>query len=153
MPMLVFLDLDGVMIPAKPWKTPELLDDGFSAFSARAVLAMQQLLNSGTILKIILTSSHKARYSAAEWMELFARRGIQTSGLLCLPENRDRLSRKDEILRWIEHHPPAGPILILDDDASLNELPTALKSRFVQTSPFIGFTDEQLQQIARLPQH
>ena len=33
--MLFFLDIDGVMVPAKGWKSPEFLDDGFPAFNIR----------------------------------------------------------------------------------------------------------------------
>jgi hypothetical protein len=31
--MLIFLDIDGVMVPAKSWERPVLLKDGFPAFS------------------------------------------------------------------------------------------------------------------------
>jgi hypothetical protein len=30
--MLIFLDIDGVMVCVKGWKSPELLNDGFPAF-------------------------------------------------------------------------------------------------------------------------
>ena len=36
--MLLFLDIDGVMVPAKGWKSPELLNDGFPAFSSRPLM-------------------------------------------------------------------------------------------------------------------
>ena len=31
--MLVFLDIDGVMAPAKSWQRPDILEDGFVDFS------------------------------------------------------------------------------------------------------------------------
>ena len=34
--MLLFLDIDGVMVPAKGWKSAELLEDGFPVFSTKA---------------------------------------------------------------------------------------------------------------------
>jgi hypothetical protein len=35
-------------------------------------------------------------------------------------------------------------IVIIDDDKSLNELPQALKSRLVLTSPYSGLTEKNL---------
>ena len=32
--MIIFLDIDGVMVPAKGWKVPDQLDDGFPALGA-----------------------------------------------------------------------------------------------------------------------
>jgi hypothetical protein len=43
--MLLFLDIDGVMVPAKSWKNPELLNDGFPAFSSKASNALQHLIS------------------------------------------------------------------------------------------------------------
>lgn len=48
--MLLFLDIDGVMVPAKSWETPALLVDGFPAFSSRAIAALQRLISEGASL-------------------------------------------------------------------------------------------------------
>lgn len=42
--MLLFLDIDGVMVPAKSWERPALLDDGFPAFSSKTIAALQRLI-------------------------------------------------------------------------------------------------------------
>ena len=59
--MLFFLDIDGVMIPAKSWKTPVFLEDGFPMFSSKAALALQSLITQE--VTFILTTSHKAKFT------------------------------------------------------------------------------------------
>lgn len=71
--MLIFLDIDGVMVPAKGWKSPEFLNDGFPAFSKNATIALQNLISEDTT--VILTTSHKSSFSIAGWKELFKKRG------------------------------------------------------------------------------
>jgi hypothetical protein len=46
--MLIFLDIDGVMVPAKGWKSPELPDDWFPAFSDTASRVLQNLVSEDT---------------------------------------------------------------------------------------------------------
>ncbi len=57
MSLYIFLDIDGVMVPAKGWKAPELMTYGFLNFSAKAVAALHTLLAPDAV--IILTTSHK----------------------------------------------------------------------------------------------
>jgi len=140
--MLIFLDIDGVMVPAKGWSAPELLTDGFPAFSAKATQALKQLIDRDTI--IVLTTSHKSNYSISDWEAIFKNRGIEINALRTLPHNANNLSRRDEIIDWINVHPSDGPFIIIDDDKSLNGLPAHLKERLVQTSPLIGLTDEHV---------
>ena len=66
--MLIFLDIDGVMVPAKGWKSPEFLSDGFPAFSNRATLVLQQLISEE--VTVMLTTSHKSKYSIEEWKSI-----------------------------------------------------------------------------------
>ncbi|MBX9734763.1 MAG: hypothetical protein K2X37_11935 [Chitinophagaceae bacterium] len=53
--MLIFLDIDGVMVPVKGWKSPEFLNDGFPAFSSQATSALQRLIAED--VTIMLTTS------------------------------------------------------------------------------------------------
>jgi hypothetical protein len=138
--MLFFLDIDGVMVPAKGWKSPELLNDGFPAFSSKASLTLQNLLAEGDT--IMLTTSHKSKFSMEEWKNIFYNRGINIEKIKTLPENRNNLSRKDEILNWFSANNIEEDFVIIDDDRSLNELPGFLKENLVQTSPYIGLTEE-----------
>lgn len=42
--MIIFLDIDGVMVPAKGWKVPDQLEDGFPVFSSKATKALQTVI-------------------------------------------------------------------------------------------------------------
>jgi len=143
--VLILLDIDGVMVPAKGWTTPELLNDGFPVFSSRAISSLQKLLSD--TVTIILTTSHKSKYSIKEWKGIFNNRGIQVKNLLSLPENIKNLNRKDEIINWFNLNNVDEAFVIIDDDKSLNELPDFLKMNLVQTSPYIGLTEEHFETI------
>ncbi|MEO6232376.1 MAG: HAD domain-containing protein [Ferruginibacter sp.] len=143
--MLFFLDIDGVMIPAKGWKSPEFLDDGFPAFSSKAISTLQHLISEEDT--VMLTTSHKSKFSIQQWKNIFKNRGIDIKKIKSLPENLNNLSRKDEIVNWFNVNKVNEDFVIIDDDKSLNELPDSLKRYFLQTSPYIGLTDEHLETI------
>lgn len=143
--MLVFLDIDGVMVPAKGWKAPEFLNDGFPAFSDKATHALNNLVSNN--VTVVLTTSHKANYTIQEWKDIFKNRGISILKLKSLPENIDNLSRKEEIVSWITLNPLSEEFIIIDDDRSLNDLPNFLKKNLIQTSPYIGLTEAHLENI------
>lgn len=143
--MLLFLDIDGVMVPAKGWKSPEFLKDGFPAFSAKATRALQSLISED--VTIMLTTSHKSKFSIEEWKSIFKNRGINIERIKSLPENFNNLSRKEEIINWFNVNSVNEDFIILDDDKSLNELSNFLKENLVQTSPYIGLTEEHLDAI------
>ena len=67
--MLLLLDIDGVMIPAKSWKSPEFLDDGFPAFNKKAIASLQCIISED--VTVILTTSHKSNFSIEEWKNHF----------------------------------------------------------------------------------
>jgi len=83
--MFIFLDIDGVMVPAKSWQIPELLPDGFPAFSRSAIRVLQRFLDERTT--VILTTSHKSSYSLNEWKQIFKRRGLVLFNVMTLDEN------------------------------------------------------------------
>lgn len=140
--MIIFLDIDGVMVPAKSWKSPELLNDGFPAFSNKASQIMNTLISED--VSVILTSSHQSNYTISEWKDIFKRRGINVRNLQLLGNNFHKLSRNDEILNWFKANSPKDDFIIIDDDKSLNDLPVFLKENLILTSPFIGLTDDDL---------
>ena len=96
--MLIFLDIDGVMVPAKSWKSPELMNDGFPAFSNKSVAVLQKLISDD--VTVIFTTSHKSNYTIEEWKNIFKSRNIDASKIKSLPQNIKNLSRKDEVLNW-----------------------------------------------------
>lgn len=144
--MLLFLDIDGVMVPAKGWKSPELLKDGFPAFSEKAKRALQRLLSGEVTL--ILTTSHKSRFSMEEWRTIFHTRGLYIENIKALPENINNVSRREEILCWFKENEITQDFIILDDDKSLNDLPGSLKKNLLQTSPDIGLTEQHVRQFS-----
>lgn len=147
--MLVFLDIDGVMVPAASWKIPENLEDGFPMFSQKAVLALNRLVSKDT--QIILTSSHKSRFTPLQWRKIFEKRGIKISKLTCLNPNNSFLKRKDEILNWFGSHDIGKKeFIIIDDDSSLHALPAYLKAHLIVTSSLVGLTQDNLAQASSI---
>ena len=143
--MLFLLDIDGVMVPAKGWKSPELLDDGFPAFSGKSTSTLQSLISVDDT--IMLTTSHNSKFTIEQWKSIFKKRGFNIEKIKSLPENIKNFSRKDEIVNWFGVNNVEEDFVIIDDDKSLNELPNFLKENLVQTSPFIGLTEEHSEAI------
>jgi len=139
--MKLLLDIDGVMVPASPWKRPDFLSDNFPVFTSKATKALQRILIE-TNASVVLTTSHKSRYSIAEWISIFQKRGIEIRSLERLPENITHQNRREEILNWLNEQDALEAFIILDDDKSLNDLPLSIKENLLQTSSMIGLTDE-----------
>ena len=139
--MLILLDIDGVMTSANSWKRPELLSDGFALFNPKATDALNKIILK-TNADILLTTSHKASYTPKKWATIFQSRGIQVDSIQSLPDNVSRLSRKQEILNWIINNPQEDAFIIIDDDKTLNDLPTIFKDKWILTRGSIGLTDE-----------
>lgn len=139
--MLILLDIDGVMVPTTSWKPTEILSDGFANFSMKAINNLQTIINS-TGANILLTTSHKSRYSNSEWEKIFKTRGI-IANIDSLEPNDDNLNRKEEILRWFNKTTISESFVILDDDKSLNGLPENIKNKAIVTSGTLGLTSEE----------
>ena len=139
--MLIFLDIDGVMAPAKSWQRPDILEDGFVDFSSKAVSVLQDVLAQNPNSTIILTTSHKSRFSLSQWKIIFERRGLNVNKLESLNDNTDFQSRKVEILNWFASNDIHEDFIIIDDDKSLNDLPTFYKDRLILTSSLVGLNE------------
>jgi hypothetical protein len=139
--MLIFLAIDGVMAPAKSWQRPDILEDGFVDFSSKAVSVLQDVLAQNADTTIILTTSHKSRFSLSQWKIIFERRGLKVNKLESLNDNNDFQSRKVEILNWFESNDIHEDFIIIDDDKSLNDLPTFYKDRLILTSSLVGLNE------------
>jgi 16S rRNA C1402 (ribose-2'-O) methylase RsmI len=138
--MLIYLDIDGVMLPANSWRKPEILEDGFVGFSKKATDALNRII-SDSDSNIVLTTSHKWIYTIKQWKEIFKRRNVNVKNISRLPENKNYLNRKDELLKWFNSDAIEDNFIIIDDDKSLNALPEVLKNRLVQTNSSVGLTD------------
>ena len=139
--MLIFLDIDGVMAPAKSWQRLDILEDGFVDFSSKAVRVLQDILIQNADTTIILTTSHKSRFSLSQWKIIFERRGLNVNKLESLNDNTDFQSRKIEILNWFDSNDIHEDFIIIDDDKSLNDLPTFYKDRLILTSSLVGLNE------------
>ncbi len=142
--MLLLLDIDGVMVSSSSWKPVEILSDGFPKFKEQAAFNLQKIL-SETDASIVLTTSHKYRFSIPEWKKIFMHRGIEAK-IARLNDNIGNLNRKDEILRWVNSQTNISDFVILDDDKLLNDLPGVLKERLVLTSGMIGLSSSDAEQ-------
>ncbi|MGB0880721.1 MAG: HAD domain-containing protein [Polaribacter sp.] len=138
--MLLYLDIDGVMIPANSWRRPEILEDGFFEFSPKATKSLNRIISNSSA-DIVLTTSHKFKYSLKEWKNIFKRRNININKITRLPKNMNHLNRKDELLHWFNAKNKDDNFIIIDDDKSLNALPSFLKDKLIQTSASVGLTD------------
>ena len=142
--MIIFLDIDGVMVPAKGWKAPELLQDGFPMFSDKAVSALNALITGETL--IMLTTSHKSKFSLNEWELLLLNRGVKPVKIDRLPDSDPSADRRMEIASWFNVHSIDKDFIILDDDKCLNGLPLHLKNHLIQPSPYIGLTPDHVKE-------
>lgn len=130
------------MVPAAGWKVPQNLEDGLPMFTQKAISALKSLISSNTT--VILTTSHRARFTIDMWKKIFERRGLKIDELLTLNSNQNFKKRKDEILGWLNTHDVETDFVIIDDDTSLNALPKDLKEHLIITSPLVGLTPEHI---------
>ena len=144
--MKILLDIDGVMLPLKSWKVPDFLEDGFMKFDTKAIYVLNNILEK-TNAKIILTTSHKSNYTNKQWTILFKNRNIDAV-IETLPKNVDNLSRKDEIINYLDSN--LDDYLIIDDDSQLNTLPSHIKEKLILTSPLIGLVEEHIEKILKI---
>lgn len=147
--MLVFLDIDGVMVQGSPWKSVENLSDGFYKFSPKAVSGLQDII-SGTKASIVLTTSHKNRFTPKQWKTIFSNRGIDIPSVKKLQTRKVYPNRREEILTWYKRHKDIKNFVIIDDDKSLNGLPNELKDKLILTNTSIGLTQSDAQQAIKV---
>jgi len=142
--MKFFLDIDGVMVHANPHKAVDLEADGFYKFNSVAVTILQSILYK-TKDEVILSTSHRFKYDIIRWKEIFESRGIEMDNISIIERSHcstQRITRRTEIEHWIiENHISSTDIIIIDDDKSLNDLPSYLKDRLVLTNPYTGLND------------
>lgn len=136
----ILLDFDGVMIPSKPWKPVTLLSDGFYEFSDSAIYNLNRIVNE-TGSEIILITSHKTSYPNSEWIKMFEFRGI-LGKVNRLDDSLIHSKRINEVLNWF-HINSECKFVILDDDKSLNDLPSKIKNHLVLCDSGIGLTSEK----------
>lgn len=144
----MFLDIDGVMVHANPHKLVEMEEDGFYKFKPIAISIINSIKNA----EIILSTSHRFRFSIEQWIEMFRNRGLQFDSLSIIDIKPSfKASRKDEIEEWINKNQyNYKEIIIIDDDRSLNDLSESLKNRLVLTNSYMGLNNlEELERVIK----
>ena len=92
--------------------------------------------------QIILTTSHRFRFTIQEWKSIFRNRGVEVVSIEKLPESDSyNTNRKEDILRWLAQRPSIDNYIILDDDKSLNDLPSEVKNKLILTQSTVGLTE------------
>lgn len=104
-----------------------------------SILALQNII-SETNADILLTTSHKSKYTLDQWRNIFELRGISINNINVLPENTNNLSGRDEILKWYNLHESEIDYIIIDDDESLNSLPEFIKCNLLQINATVELT-------------
>ena len=143
--MMLLLDIDGVMVPAKGWLSLPIAEDGFVKFTDKAILNLKRIIYE-TNAAIVLTTSHRSRYSVPQWKDIFSLRGIEA---LIFKLEDSKLSKKEDILKFIKDNQPENYVIV-DDDTFLNDLPKTIKERLVLTRPMIGLNEEITDSILKL---
>jgi len=142
---MLLLDIDGVMVPAKGWLSLPIAEDGFVKFTDKAILNLKRIIYE-TNAAIVLTTSHRSRYSVPQWKDIFSLRGIEA---LIFKLEDSKLSKKEDILKFIKDNQPENYVIV-DDDTFLNDLPKTIKERLVLTRPMIGLNEEITDSILKL---
>jgi hypothetical protein len=142
--MTILLDIDGVLVTTPAWRTAELETDGFLRFNDKAVKNLARILTE-TNATIVLTTTHRVNYSIEEWEAIFKIRGIfpfSVSKVNDIKAVSDMADRATEIKEWVEKQTVSQPFVIIDDDPSINDLPSTIKEKCVLTKSMIGLDEE-----------
>ncbi len=137
--MKFFLDIDGVMVHAIPYRKVELAEDGFYVFNSLAVEILRSVI-SITQDELILSTSHRFKFSIPEWRQIFKARGLSVKNISIIDLPLEfKTNRLSEITEWItQRHLDPNQIVIIDDDKTLNNLPSHLKERLILTDSYRG---------------
>ena len=143
--MTILLDIDGVLVTTPSWRATEHLPDGFLKFNEKAASNLSRIIDK-TNAGIVLTTTHRISYSVDKWKELLQTRGIFPSSITKLNDLTtlsDMADRATEIKEWVDKQS-------IDDDLSINSLPTSIKEKFVLTKPMIGLDEEATLQAIKI---
>ncbi len=142
--MMILLDIDGVLVTTAAWRPVEILADGFMKFNGKAAANLQKLILE-TGATIVLTTTHRINYSTDTWKDIFKLRGISANTISKINDRNSipvMLDRATEIKEWFHNGGNKQHFVVIDDDPSLNGLPTILKNKCVITKPLIGLDEE-----------
>lgn len=145
--MKILLDIDGVMVTIPSWRLPELHADGFLKFNEQAAKNLASIIDQ-TNAEIVLTTTHRISYSLDQWVEIFRARGINPVSIAKINDAESlgaMFIRAVEIKNWVDKGDSDEKYVVLDDDLSINDLPSYIKDKCVLTKPMIGLDNEAME--------
>jgi hypothetical protein len=136
---IVFLDLDGVLMPIrKRWRPAPLPFRLMNPFCAAAVAELNVLTNATGAL-LCLVSTWRTRKGVPELAAVLARAGVRGEVFGSTVDWGGPRAR--EIGQWLDDHPARRPFVILDDDPH-GDLAASqrLSGSLVRPDPYVGLT-------------
>ena len=130
----IITDIDGVLVNTPPWDPVPLAADGFYEFSSHCAKNFGIIVTAAWPARIVLSSSHKTKYTLEQWKELSTRRGIAYVDFTLVDANK---TRSKEVKSWLSSN-PGDNYVIIDDDKELGNLSSAAKKHWFQTAPLTG---------------
>lgn len=124
--MILFLDLDGVMIDGAPWKKLEIKDN-FPVFLKSSVKNLNYILEKLPDLKIVLISSHSESKNLVEWDHVFRVRGVKNFRHI-YKSGVDKFDLHEYISKYVN---PNEKYAIVDDDIRLRDVTELDRSKIV----------------------
>ncbi|QEC78364.1 HAD domain-containing protein [Mucilaginibacter ginsenosidivorax] len=144
--MVILLDIDGVLVTEPSWKKVEIGADGFMLFNKLSAQNLADILLL-TGAEVVLASTHRINFAIERWLDIFKIRGVTINKLSKLNDKKsltDMQDRGNEIQEWIHKNGEVNYVII-DDDLSINNLPEAIKQKWVTIKPHIGIDIEAKQ--------
>lgn len=138
---VVFLDIDGVLVPGPSEDRPSNRD----LARPEAVAALNRITRE-TDASIVVSSNWRIKFDLARLQQMLEGWGVEgvigsrTPAIDPEPFNKNPavpVDRGEEIEAWLEAHPRVESFVILDDDADMGRL----RNRLVQTNERTGLTE------------
>lgn len=137
----ILLDIDGVMIPARPWQNHQIDSDGFGIFNRLSVIYLNDIISNVEKPEIILTTSHKNKFTINQWCDIFLNRGVTKIKISKLETDSMEIPRIEEIRSWYLKNENEN-FIIIDDDKGLNDFDNKFKDKYlVLTNSTIGLNN------------
>jgi hypothetical protein len=137
LPVVLFLDFDGVLSGEGFVRSERNLHDSRRIFDPANLAALDQLCERLPVTAIVVTSTWRIGRSLAGLRELLAGEGFERAELIrgVTPDlGAGVRSRADEINHWIAEQPaPIRPVIL--DDCELG-----IREGFFRTDPWVGLT-------------
>lgn len=142
---VLFLDVDGPMIPTRAWRLPGNVSKIHKQFDPCAVANILYVLET-TGAKIVLSSTWGRVYDWADILHWFNESGIAPRAFhadAITPRFAEHTDRVIEIKAWLARHPEITHYAVLDDDTV--DLPN-----FVKVSVRNGLMYEHVEELLTL---